>query len=132
MLKSISSDIKSLKCRVFRYEANRSDEKEIDYLETIQAQIELAEPKDLQDIELELEKGGYLETKNKAKEASSGKSKPETFVASDGTEISVGKNNYQNDRLTLKTAKRIIIGCTSKTSPALTSSSIRILQATKR
>ena len=41
--------------------------KEIDYLETIQAQIELAEPKDLQDIELELEKGGYLETKNKAK-----------------------------------------------------------------
>ena len=28
------------------------------------------------------------------------------FVASDGTEISVGKNNYQNDRLTLKTAKK--------------------------
>ena len=32
----------------------------------------------------------------------------------------------------LKLPKRIIIGCTSKTSPALTSSSIRILQATKR
>lgn len=81
--------------------------KEIDYLETIQAQIELAEPKDLQDIELELEKGGYLETKNKAKKKPrQAKSKPETFVASDGTEISVGKNNYQNDRLTLKTAKK--------------------------
>lgn len=107
--------------------------KEIDYLETIQAQIELAEPKDLQDIELELEKGGYLETKNKAKKKPrQAKSKPETFIASDGTEISVGKNNYQNDRLTLKTAKRIIIGCTSKTFPALTSSSIRIRQATKR
>lgn len=81
--------------------------KEIDYLETIQAQIELAEPKDLQDIKLELEKGGYLETKNKAKKKPrQAKSKPETFVASDGTEISVGKNNYQNDRLTLKTAKK--------------------------
>lgn len=81
--------------------------KEIDYLETIQAQIELAEPKDLQDIELELEKGGYLETKNKAKKKPrQAKSKPETFIASDGTEISVGKNNYQNDRLTLKTAKK--------------------------
>lgn len=81
--------------------------KEIDYLETIQAQIELAEPKDLQDIELELEKGGYLETKNKAKKKPrQAKRKPETFVASDGTEISVGKNNYQNDRLTLKTAKK--------------------------
>ena len=75
--------------------------KEIDYLETIQAQIELAEPKDLQDIEL------ALETKNKAKKKPrQSKSKPETFVASDGTEISVGKNNYQNDRLTLKTAKK--------------------------
>ncbi len=81
--------------------------REIDYLETIQAQIELAEPKDLQDIELELEKGGYLGTKTRSKrKTQQTKSRPETFIASDGTEISVGKNNYQNDRLTLKTARK--------------------------
>lgn len=47
-----------------------------------------------------------MKRKTKQKKPRQAKSKPETFVASDGTEISVGKNNYQNDRLTLKTAKK--------------------------
>lgn len=82
-------------------------EAEIAYLETVQAQIELAEPQDLPDIEFELEKGGYLERRNAGKKKQSkAQSRPETFNATDGTEISVGKNNYQNDRLTLKTARK--------------------------
>ncbi|SEM48436.1 Predicted component of the ribosome quality control (RQC) complex, YloA/Tae2 family, contains fibronectin-binding (FbpA) and DUF814 domains [Ligilactobacillus sp. WC1T17] len=79
---------------------------EITYLETIQAQIELANPSDLPDIKAELEKGGYLTVKKAAKKRPASTSKPDTFIASDGTKISVGKNNFQNDKLTLKTARK--------------------------
>ncbi|WP_172585186.1 NFACT RNA binding domain-containing protein [Ligilactobacillus agilis] len=81
-------------------------EQELAYLDSIQAQIELAEPKDLPDIALELETGGYLKkTKQKAKRKPK-LSQPAKFKASDGSEILVGKNNLQNDRLSLKTAAK--------------------------
>ena len=76
----------------------------MDYLASIEASLlsssTLAEIAEIHD---ELIAGGYLHEKprkkNKDKPAS-----PFLFHAPDGTEILVGKNNYQNDRLTFKTA----------------------------
>ncbi|KRL23419.1 fibronectin-binding domain protein [Lentilactobacillus kisonensis DSM 19906 = JCM 15041] len=83
---------------------------EIDYFENIQSQIELAKPEDLVDIRFELEQGHYLkdhEQRNKKKKAKRRKiNKPEAFTSSDGTEILVGKNNLQNERLTMHTADK--------------------------
>lgn len=83
---------------------------DVDYFTNIMAQIELAAPKDLIDIRLELQQGGYLRDHDHQKKAKKQKrqkvSKPDRFTASDGTKISVGKNNLQNDQLSLHTAKR--------------------------
>ena len=68
---------------------------EIAYLESVQMQLELAQPSDLNDIELELQTAGYLTQTKQQKKRKPKLSKPETFVATDGTEISVGKNNLE-------------------------------------
>lgn len=81
---------------------------EIDYLENIQSQIELANPEDTKEIRLELQQQGYLRVKNNRnkKKARVQISKPEEFTATDGTTILVGKNNLQNDRLSFKIANK--------------------------
>jgi predicted ribosome quality control (RQC) complex YloA/Tae2 family protein len=83
---------------------------EIDYFENVLAQIELAEPADLDDIKVELQHGGYLKHYNQETKKNKPKrhhiSKPETFFTSDGTAILVGKNNLQNDKLTNQTADK--------------------------
>lgn len=80
---------------------------EINYFENIEAQIQIANPEDLIDIKTELKAGGYIKDHSKAKKRVRIKvSKPEKFIASDGTVILVGKNNLQNDQLTLKTADK--------------------------
>lgn len=81
---------------------------EIAYLENIQSQIELANPEDTKEIRLELQQQGYLRVKNtrNKKKARVQVSKPEAFKSSDGTEILVGKNNLQNDRLSFKIANK--------------------------
>lgn len=82
---------------------------EVDYFENIQSQIELADPQDLVDIKYELEQGHYLrdhEQNKKKKNKRQKINKPEKFVASDGTEILVGKNNLQNEKLTMHTADK--------------------------
>ncbi|PWG00857.1 NFACT RNA binding domain-containing protein [Levilactobacillus bambusae] len=84
-------------------------EANINYFDSIESQIELAAPKDLTDIRLELEQGGYLRDHDHNKKKNKRKAKvsaPETFTSTDGVKISVGKNNLQNDKLTLHTAKK--------------------------
>ena len=77
---------------------------EIIYLESIAhaltASTTLA---DIDEIRSELIAGGYLKDVRK-KTALSKKSEPFKFIAPDGTEILIGKNNSQNDRLTFKLA----------------------------
>lgn len=94
---------------------------EIDYLENILSQIELAAPKDLIDIRLELQQEGYLRDhdhrKKNAKKRQQKVSKPEKFTASDGTAIEVGKNNLQNDQLTLHSAAKTDIWLHVKNMP---------------
>lgn len=78
---------------------------EIDYFNNIVAQLDVASPKDVEDIRLELTTGGYTRANKKNKQKPK-VSQPDRFVSSDGTLIEVGKNNLQNERLSLKQADR--------------------------
>lgn len=98
-------------------EQMRLNQSEINYLEGILTEIDLADPKDLADIKTELEQQGYLRKQHKNKKKRQAVSKPDTFYASDGTIITVGKNNLQNERLTLKTARKDDIWLHAKNIP---------------
>ncbi|MCM0582325.1 NFACT family protein [Weissella diestrammenae] len=78
---------------------------EIDYFDSLMTQIELAAPKDIEEIRQELIQGGYLRVQTKKKQKSQ-ISAPEKFYTHDGTLIEVGKNNLQNERLSMKTAAK--------------------------
>lgn len=80
-------------------------EEEIHYLENILLSIENCENlAELLDIREELGKVGYLKSQNKSKKETKLTTKPHEFLSSDGFKILVGKNNKQNDHLTLKVA----------------------------
>lgn len=98
-------------------EQMRLNTAEINYLEGILTEIDLADPKDLSDIKTELEQEGYLRKPHKNKKKRQKISKPDVFYASDGTTITVGKNNLQNDRLTLKIARKDDIWLHAKNIP---------------
>lgn len=82
------------------------NKEEIDYLENIILSIENCENlAELQDIKEELAKVGYIKTQKKnSKKDTIPSTKPHEFVSSDGFKILVGKNNKQNDYLTLRLA----------------------------
>lgn len=82
---------------------------EIEYLDSVLLAISQTENlNQLDEIVEELEKGSYLrERKIKGKEkVRRPKSTPRHFVSSEGFDIWVGRNNRQNDQLTLKQADR--------------------------
>lgn len=79
---------------------------EIAYLESVLAQLEIAGPMDLSVIKEELTEQGYIRKRKNKKQKQEKKSQPERFLSSDGTQLLVGKNNLQNDQLTLRTAKK--------------------------
>ncbi|MGL4912909.1 MAG: Rqc2 family fibronectin-binding protein [Romboutsia sp.] len=83
-------------------------EEEINYLENILLSIENCENlAELLDIREELGKVGYLKIQNKGNKVNKETkltTKPNEFISSDGFTILVGKNNKQNDYLTLKVA----------------------------
>ena len=85
--------------------------RELDYLDSVLEMISLSEgDRDLQEIRQELMDNGYLK-QHKRKMTAKGKqkvirSKPMEFRSSAGLTILVGKNNTQNDRLTLKEADK--------------------------
>lgn len=82
-------------------------EQEILYLESVLSQLELATPKDVQIVREELIEEGYIRTHQKGnKQKKQVKSQPDKFLSTDGIHILVGKNNLQNDQLTLRTAKK--------------------------
>ena len=88
-------------------EQRKECEDNIAYLETIEAGLlaskSLAE---INEIQGELIAGGYLHEKPKKKNNDK-PAKPFHFMAPDGTFILIGKNNYQNDKLTTKIAGRM-------------------------
>ncbi|MFD2443462.1 NFACT family protein [Bacillus sp. CGMCC 1.16607] len=86
----------------------RLAENELLYFEALQQQLMAASIRDIAEIREELVEEGYIRERQKKKIKSAISNKPhlETYTASDGTEILVGKNNKQNDYLTNKLAAR--------------------------
>ncbi|MED0969382.1 MULTISPECIES: NFACT family protein [Bacillus cereus group] len=80
---------------------------EILYFDSLLQQMEAASSKDIEEIREELAEEGYVRSR-KTKNAKKKPTKPilDKYLASDGTEIFVGKNNKQNDYLTTKFARR--------------------------
>lgn len=77
----------------------------LDYLESTLVSLENAENEaDLNAIRAELINEGYLNRKINPKRQKQSAPKPMHFISSDGFDIYVGKNNTQNDYLTLKLA----------------------------
>ncbi len=77
---------------------------EIIHLESIQNALDIAlTADDLVQIREELVEYGYVKKNRNAKKTKI-KSKPFHYISSDGYDIYVGKNNYQNDELTFKFA----------------------------
>ncbi len=83
--------------------AKAEDEKS--YLESVLESLEKAEtPTDLAEIRGELVDEGYLPKTNTKQPKAQKKSAPMRYLSSDGLEILVGRNNKQNDELTIKMA----------------------------
>jgi predicted ribosome quality control (RQC) complex YloA/Tae2 family protein len=75
------------------------------YLETVLDSVSrVSSPADIAEIRDELSEQGYISTGNPKKKKSQKKSVPMEFLSSDGYTILVGRNNKQNDELTIKTA----------------------------
>lgn len=94
---------------------------EIAYLEQVLVNIEQSpDHQNIEDIKEELILSGYVKKKykkNKKDKRKRSQSKPYEYKSSDGYEILVGKNNLQNDQLTLKTASNSDIWLHTKIIP---------------
>ena len=84
------------------------NEDEIEYLNSVLTNIINAESYDeIDEIKKELIETGYIKFNRNSKNAKKNKtSKPHHFVSSDNIDIYVGKNNIQNDYLSLKFANK--------------------------
>ena len=80
---------------------------DLSYLESVLEEIRQAETEqDFQEIRSELRDAGYLRRQGKEKKESKRAFRPREFRTSGGLRVLVGRNNRQNDRLTLKDADR--------------------------
>ncbi|MBR7081554.1 MAG: NFACT family protein [Oscillospiraceae bacterium] len=89
----------------FLAEQIENGEKELEYLESVIDELCRAETeKDISEIRRELEDAGYIQKQRQSKKEKRIERKPLRFMSSSGYDIYVGRNNTQNDELTLKTA----------------------------
>ena len=96
---------KAKNAEIFLTEQIEKGSAELEYLESILDELSRAEnEKDLNEIRAELVSGGYLRQQDKKKRMRTPPSKPMEFVSSHGLRIRVGRNNSQNDLLTLKSS----------------------------
>lgn len=80
-------------------------EQELIYLDSVIDNLTRAETeREISEIRDELEQGGYIKRKKGNKSKKEKPLPPIEFISSDGFKILVGRNNVQNDILTLKTA----------------------------
>ena len=80
---------------------------EIEHLESISNALDIARSEsDLAQIKEELTEYGYIKRHytNKKNQKAQTKSRPFHYISSDGFDIYIGKNNFQNDELTFKFA----------------------------
>ena len=85
-------------------------QQELIYIDSVFAAVSRTDSEaDLAEIRRELREQGYLRGGVRADEKVKKLSEPLRFRSSDGFDILVGRNNRQNDQLTLKTAKAVDI-----------------------
>ncbi|MBO5459468.1 MAG: NFACT family protein [Lachnospira sp.] len=78
---------------------------EIEHLESVSTALDIAAfEDDLVELKEELIEAGYIHRKTKSGKKVKVTSKPFHYISSDGFDIYVGKNNFQNDELTFKFA----------------------------
>jgi predicted ribosome quality control (RQC) complex YloA/Tae2 family protein len=89
-------------------EQTQNAEAELDYFESVLDELKRADSeKDLADIRSELTETGYIrQQQTKQKKMKTPETKPLVFKSETGATIYCGRNNIQNDRLTLKDAMR--------------------------
>ena len=92
---------------------------ELQYLNSVLTNIENCESyTEIDDIKEELISTGYIRKRNANKNGKKSKSsKPIHFISSDGIDIFVGKNNIQNDYLSLKFANKNFMWLHTKNIP---------------
>jgi predicted ribosome quality control (RQC) complex YloA/Tae2 family protein len=96
---------KAKNAEIYLTEQIQKGQVELEYLSSILDELSRAETeKDLTEIRGELISGGYLRNTDKKKKMKVQPSKPMEFRSSTGLRIRVGRNNTQNDALTLKSA----------------------------
>ncbi len=79
--------------------------RELEYLDSVLDALSRAETEqDLQEIRGELAEQGYIRIPRSKKQKDSAVSAPMKFITSDGFTVLVGRNNRQNDKLTMKLA----------------------------
>lgn len=82
-------------------------ENEIIYLESVLDELSRADTdSEISAIRLELQNGGYIKNLKGKKQKPPKELPPIEFMSSDGFKILVGRNNIQNDKLSLKTAAK--------------------------
>ncbi|WP_343753485.1 Rqc2 family fibronectin-binding protein, partial [Lentibacillus halophilus] len=79
---------------------------EFAYLDQLLQQMDTAREDDIEEIRDELREEGYIKKQKQGKKKKTQKPAPETFTATDGTTILVGKNNKQNEYVSMKLAHR--------------------------
>lgn len=79
---------------------------EVNYLESVLASLEYVDIEDVNGIIEELEESGYIKKKKKQKRRKKKKTVGEHFETSTGVPVVVGKNNIENDKLTMKLAQK--------------------------
>ncbi|MBO4235619.1 MAG: NFACT family protein [Firmicutes bacterium] len=94
----------AIKEKTLQIEETKQD---IEYLESVQTFLEnLDRPEDIDQIRQELIEGGYLRRRKTTERNKRFKSAPIKYTSPSGYEILVGKNNKENDELTLKLADK--------------------------
>ncbi len=82
-------------------------ENEIVYLDSVLDELSRADTdSEISAIRLELQNGGYIKNLKGKKQKPPKELPPLEFMSSDGFKILVGRNNIQNDKLSLKTAAK--------------------------
>ncbi len=83
----------------------KETEEDIAHLESIATALDIArDEKDLDEIRQEMSDFGYIKHKAGTGKKRSQAAKPLHFISSDGFDMYVGKNNYQNEEVTFKIA----------------------------
>lgn len=79
---------------------------EVNYLESVLASLEYVDIEDVDGIVEELIESGYIKKKRKNARKKRKKKIGENFQTTNGIEITVGKNNLENDQLTMKLSQK--------------------------